>query len=291
MSLFAHSIGFGLVTASLLAVAAVGLTLQFGIANFANIAYCQFMTMGAFLTWEFARLPHISFWLAVLMASIIVGVISLLVGKYLLGRFVKRGAPNLYLLIASFATMTVFAGLMRAVWGTDPHAFSLPTQHPYHIGPLLLTGSELGVLLLTVVLLTALHLMLSRTKLGKSMRAMADNKPLARLCGVPTTRVTDVMWATSGVLGSLGGIALAIDVSTFDVSLGLNFLFVVLAAVVLGGIGRPYGTMLGALIIGMAVEISTNVIAAAYKLDIAFGILILVLLVRPEGLSRVVGRT
>jgi branched-subunit amino acid ABC-type transport system permease component len=154
----------------------------------------------------------------------------------------------------------------------------------------LFTNIELGILLLAGISMTGMHVLLKYTILGKSMRAMADNTVLARLCGVPTSRVTDAVWVISGILASLGGVALALSFGVFDVQTGLNVLFVVLAAIVVGGIGRPYGTMIGALIIGLAIEVSTNVISPAYKLDVAFAVLIVALLVRPQGISRVIGR-
>jgi branched-chain amino acid transport system permease protein len=290
MSALLVSIGLGLVTAGLLSVTSVGLTLQFGITNFANVAYCQYMTIGAFVAWDLEREWNAPIWLAATVASVVAGVISLVVGKCVYGVFLRRGSSRLHLLLASLAMMLGLNGVMAAIWGSEPRQYNSGTERPLHVGPFLLTTSEIGLIVVSAFLMVLLHVILSRTKLGKAMRAMSDNQSLARLCGIPTHRVTSLVWFISGTLGGMGGVALAINEASFSISLGLNFLFVVLAAIVVGGIGRPYGTMLGALLIGVIVEVSTNVVPAAYKYDVAFGVLIVVLLFRPEGLSRVMGR-
>src|SRR5579859_5483136 len=222
MTILLHSVGYGLVTGTLLAVCAVGLTLQFGVTNYPNVSYCQYMTLGALTTWELSH--HVSMWLAALISILIVGLLSVLVGRHILGAYVRRGGSNLYLVLASFALTFVFSGLMTAWWGTSIFQYPLRVEHPHGVGPFLFTNSELGILALTAFLLTSSHVLLSYTQLGKSMRAMADNKSLAQLCGIPTSRVTDAVWLMSGVLGASGGIALALSVGVFDIQLGLNFL-------------------------------------------------------------------
>lgn len=290
MSSFWTSIGFGLVTAGYLSMAAVGLTMQFGVSNYVNLGYGQYMTLGAFFTWDVVHFLGVSLWLAGVIGSVGVGVVSVLIGKYVLNPFVRRGTPGTHMLLVTFSLALALDAVIGAVWGTDSREFGVTVQHPHHIGPLLLTTQELELIALSIALLIGTHLLLTRTRLGKAMRAMSDNKTLAQLSGIPIKHVTDVVLVYSGILAGVGGVFLAIDVSAFDMHLGMNFFFVVLAAVVVGGIGRPYGTMAGALIIGLAIEVSTNVIPAVYKLDVAFAILILILLFRPQGLARVAGK-
>ncbi len=133
--------------------------------------------------------------------------------------------------------------------------------------------------------MVAIHLMLTRTKLGKAMRAISDDKSLAAVTGIHTELVTTIVWVLSGVLAGLAGGVLALNVASFDPNVGVTFLFVIFAAVVFGGIGRPYGAMLGALVIGLAVEVSAVFISSAYKQDVAFLVLVGVLLLRPQGLA------
>lgn len=290
MSSFWTSIGFGLVTAGYLSMAAVGLTMQFGVSNYVNLGYGQYMTLGAFFTWDVVHFLGVSLLFAGVIGSVGVGVVSVLIGKYVLYPFVRRGTPGTHMLLVTFSLALALDAVIGAVWGTDSREFGVTVQHPHHIGPLLLTTQELELIALSIALLIGTHLLLTRTRLGKAMRAMSDNKTLAQLSGIPIKHVTDVVLVYSGILAGVGGVFLAIDVSAFDMHLGMNFFFVVLAAVVVGGIGRPYGTMAGALIIGLAIEVSTNVMPAVYKLDVAFAILILILLFRPQGLARVAGK-
>ncbi len=285
-----HSIGFGLVTASVLAVASVGLTVQFGVNNYVNISYSQYMTLGAFFTWDLMNYGHWNLIVAGVVASLGVGVVSLAIGKGILNQFVRRGAQAAQMLLVTFSLALLFNAIMATAWGANPFELSMSIQTAHHVGPFLFTDAQLDVIGLSALLLVGTHLLLTHTRLGKAMRALSDNKALARLAGIRTSRVTDAVWFLTGFLASVGGITLAVEVASFDLNLGINFFFVVMAAVIVGGIGRPYGTMLGALIIGLAIEVSTNVIPAAYKLDVAFVILILILLFRPQGLSRIVGK-
>ena len=138
--------------------------------------------------------------------------------------------------------------------------------------------------MLTAVLMLALHLLLTRTTLGKAMRATSSNRTLARSCGIATNRISDIAWFISGCLCGAAGVALAITTVSFDFSLGALFLIPMVAAAVLGGIGQPYGAMLGGMIIGISSEVAAAVSNPNYKDVVAFVILIIVLLVRPRGL-------
>lgn len=290
MDLFLSSLGFGLVTASVLAITALGLTLQFGVTNYVNFAYGDFLTLGAYLTWTFNVALGWNFWLALIVASGVVGLVALVISQFVLEPFVRRGGPLLIILIVTFGLSLILSNAILAVWGADYKEYNVSLESPLRLGPLTLTGDQLGIMALSVAVMVAIHLVLTRTKIGKAMRAMSDDKSLAGVSGIPTGRMTALVWVISGVLAGLGGGVLALNVVTFDSSLGITFLFVIFAAVILGGIGKPYGAMLGALVIGLAVEVSAVVLPSQYKLDVAFVILVVILLVRPQGLLRVVGK-
>ncbi len=290
MDLFLSSLGFGLVTASVLAITSLGLTLQFGVTNYVNFAYGDFLTLGAYLTWTFNVALGWNFWLSLVVASGVVGLAALAISQLVLEPFVRRGGPLLIILIVTFGLSLILSNAILAIWGADYKEYSVSLEAPLHFGPITLTGDQLGIMALAVVVMLAVHLVLTRTKIGKAMRAMSDDKNLASVSGIPTGQMTALVWVISGTLAGLGGGVLALNVVTFDSSLGVTFLFVVFAAVILGGIGKPYGAMLGALVIGLAVEMSAVVLPSQYKLDVAFVILVVILLVRPQGLLRVVGK-
>ena len=137
---------------------------------------------------------------------------------------------------------------------------------------------------IAVVLMALVHLMLKTTRLGKSMRAMSDNTTLAMTSGIDTKRITTITWFLSGTLAGLAGTVLGITEGNLTPASGELFLFVIFAAVIVGGVGSIYGAMAGAVLIGLATEVSAAFINPAYKLDVAFVILILTLLFRPSGL-------
>jgi branched-subunit amino acid ABC-type transport system permease component len=137
-----------------------------------------------------------------------------------------------------------------------------------------------------LVLLGSLHVMLKYTTFGKSLRAVSDNPSLARVTGIAYPRVIRITWGMDGLIAGFAGFVLAAYVGSITPSLGFGFLVVVFAAAVLGGLGKPYGTMVGALVIGLAMEISAAYLPAEYKQSIAFLILIATLLVRPRGIFR-----
>lgn len=157
-----------------------------------------------------------------------------------------------------------------------------------NIGPFLFTPNQIVIAIVAFLAMLAIHLLLSRTRLGKAMRAMSDNHDLAQVCGIDNDRVTAFTWFVSGCLAGLAGVVLALDVTSFQPTFGNDFLFVVFAAMILGGVGSPYGAMLGALVIGLATEVSAVFVNSAFKDDIAFAVLILILLLRPQGLIRMV---
>jgi branched-subunit amino acid ABC-type transport system permease component len=291
MHQFWLSVGFGLVTASVIAVAAVGLSLQFGITNYINFAYGDFMALGAYLAWELnAGALHWNIWVAMIGGSLLVGVFAVLVNRAVLAPFARRFERVFYILIVTFALSLIILSLLNSIWGADVRRFNMTTETPLHIGPFLLSVDQLIVIGIGVSLMLALHLLLTTTRLGKSMRAMSDSTTLAMTSGIDTRLITTITWFLAGILAGLAGTVLAITESSITPSFGETFLFVIFAAVIVGGVGSIYGAIFGAVIIGLVTEISANFINAAYKLDTAFLVLILVLLFRPSGLFARVGK-
>lgn len=285
MALFWLSVGFGLVTASVLAIAAVGLSLQFGITNYINFAYGDFMALGAFFTYVLNNeVFHLEIWLAMVVGSLAMGVIAVAFNRFILSPFARRFSKTFYVLIVTFGLSLVLLNVIDSIWGADVRFFAMPITEAYNIGPLRLTEDQLIVMGIAVVLMLAVHAMLKTTRLGKSMRAMSDNTTLAMTSGIDTKRVTTITWFLSGTLAGVAGTVLGISEGNLTPSSGELFLFVIFAAVIVGGVGSIYGAMAGAVLIGLATEVSAAFINPAYKLDIAFVILIVTLLLRPSGL-------
>jgi branched-chain amino acid transport system permease protein/neutral amino acid transport system permease protein len=291
MHQFWLSVGFGFVTASVIAVAAVGLSLQFGITNYINFAYGDFMALGAYLAWELnAGLLHWNIWIAMVGGALLVGVFAVVVNQFVLGPFARRFEKIFYVLIVTFALSLVILSLVTSIWGANVKQFSMPDETPKHIGPFLLSADQLIVIGIGLALMVTIHMLLTRTRLGKQMRAMSDSTTLAMTSGIDTRRVTTITWFLAGCLAGLAGVVLGITSASITPSFGETFLFVIFAAVIVGGVGSVYGAILGAVIIGLVTEVSAVFINPAYKLDTAFVVLILVLLFRPSGLFARVGK-
>jgi branched-subunit amino acid ABC-type transport system permease component len=279
-----QSIGYGLVTASVIAVAAVGLNLQFGVTNFVNFAYGEFLTLGAYVGYFVSTQAHFNIFFGIIAAMIATGLLALLLDQVVFEPFVK-GRPNLVvLLIVTVALSLILQNLYQIVFSTDFRRYDLPSKAQYNFGDLNFTGSQLLIIAIAIVAIGSLQALLMYTKLGKAMRAMSDNADLAQASGINTRLVTRAVWLISGMFAGIGGVVLAINVYNVQPSLGNSYLFLFFAAVIMGGIGRPLGALVSAVILGVIIEVSGAYINAAYKGGLAFLILILVLLIRPSGL-------
>jgi branched-subunit amino acid ABC-type transport system permease component len=284
------AIGFGLVTASVLAIAAVGLTLQVGVTNLVNFAFADFLTLGAYLAWSMNVGLHLNFWLAAALASLSVGVVAVVANILVIRPFLRRRTPLVFLLIVTIGLSLILGNLNLAIWGSGYRSFDVAAQQPVHVGPMQFTNDQFLIIGISIAAMVGLRLLLSRTKLGKAMRSMSDSVELARASGIDTDRVTHVVWMLSGTLAGLAGVVLALNLTTFDTGLGSNILFVIFAAMILGGVGSPTGAILAAVVLGLATEVSAVVVNSAYKNDIAFLALVAVLLIRPQGIVRMAGK-
>jgi len=283
VSQFVASIGFGIVTASILALAAVGFTMQFGVTNVLNLAYGGVMTAGAFIAYLVAQ-AGAGLALTLIAGALFGAIASVALNRLVFSPFIRRGTGVFGMIVVAISlSVMIDNGLLSFI---GPSFFSLPfgQGRSFHLGAMVFTSTEVVIMGLSVVAMLALHALLRYTRIGKAMRATAADPVLARGCGIGTGRVIDLGWLISGALCGLAGVTLVLNLSTFDTTTGTAFLVPIIAAAVLGGVGQPYGAMLGALIVGLASEISTVFIQPEYNVAIAFVILIIVLLVRPTGI-------
>ncbi|HWG65359.1 MAG TPA: branched-chain amino acid ABC transporter permease [Streptosporangiaceae bacterium] len=283
MSTFLSAFGFGLVTASVLAIASVGFTLQFGVTDVLNLAYGAVMIAGAFIAY-LVNQAGISVWIGLVVAVAAGAVLSVLLNSVVYTPFQRRGASPITMVIVSLGMTLIIEFGVQALAGGTSVSYNMSQGPTYAANGLTLSAVQLVVIGLSLVVMAAVHVLLRYTKLGKAMRATAANKSLARNCGIRTGRVINLTWAVTGALCGLAGVVFAMDVGSFDATSTDLFLVLILAAVFLGGPGQAYGAMLGALIIGLATEISAAYISADYKYVFAFVALLLMLGVRPTGL-------
>ena len=283
MNTIVPAIGFGIVTASILAVAGVGFTLQFGVTNILNLAYGDIMTAAAFVAYLVTS-AGLSVWLALVAGAACGSVFSVLLNRFIYIPFVRRGTRLFGMIIVTIAVSLIVQNGLLAIFGANFFSLKMPRPTSVHIAGMAFTTVQLAIIAIAAVAMLLIHLLLRYTKLGKAMRATAADPDLARNCGIATDRVIDLAWAISGALCGLAGVILVMNVTAFTDTTGAQFLIPIVAVAVLGGIGQPYGAMLGALVIGITTEVAAAIFSPEYKAVVAFVILVIVLLARPQGI-------
>jgi branched-chain amino acid transport system permease protein/neutral amino acid transport system permease protein len=283
MSQVVLSLGFGLVTASILALGAVGFTLQFGVTNLFNLAFGEGMTIAAFTAYLSRVSLGWNMWMAMAAGGVAGAVVSLAISRLVFMPFLRRGTSQFAMVMVTVAVSFILKNVLQIFSGATYYSYQLPPESPVHVLGMTFDARQLTIIALAVVALGGLHLLFKYTRIGKAMRATSDDAALARSVGIPTSTVVSVAWLLSGLLAGLAGVALAMNLGTFEDTTGGSYLLLIVAAAVFGSVGEPYGAVIGALVIGIASE-EAAIVSPNLKDVVAFAILVLVLLVRPEGL-------
>jgi branched-chain amino acid transport system permease protein len=290
----------GLVFSSIIVLASIGLSLVYSIADFANFAHGDTMTVGAFgtlVTFGFVGglggtvlgLPY-GFFVALVVGILVAAVVAVVTQRIV---YEPLDIGSIGLLITSIGVAFVYRALIRLGFGADPQEYGVQIQRPIEaLIPygIRMTVHDVAIVGSAALLVTGLHLLLQYTDLGRKMRAMADNPDLARVSGIRTGRIRIWTWLIGAGLAGAGGGFLGLY-NNVGPRMGFNILLVVFAAVILGGIGSVYGAMLGGLLIGMIDQMTPLLgdlgipIGTRYSYAIAFVIMVAVLLVRPNGIA------
>jgi branched-subunit amino acid ABC-type transport system permease component len=283
---FVQTVIYGLVEGSVISVGAVGLTLSYGVTRFINFAYGEFLTYGAYLALFLSGAGlgmSLPLPVAAVVAVGVVGVLGVGVSRVFFEPLSDRGP--LPLLITSIGVAFLLRNLLTAAVGVEAKQLPVPLMRPVEVFGVGLTPLEAVVVVAATVTMLAIHLLLRRTMLGKTMRATSGNRDLAEVAGIDTDGVVRKTWVISAAAGALAGILYAVLFAPFRPTVGFHYLIVVFAATLLGGIGRPYGAMLGAFVVGLSMNLGTAYVSANYTMAYAFLILVVVLLVKPEGIA------
>jgi len=283
VSLYAAAFGFGLVSMSVIAIAAVGFTMQFGITNMINLAYGEVMISSAYVAYYLDR-AGITIWAGMIVGGLFGAVFSFLLNRIVYSPFQRKGTSLLGMVIVSLAVSLMIANLLLPIVSYNSVSYRERYGTTLQFAGMVLSTNQIVIIVLAVFLMLGVHALLRYTRLGKAMRATAANPTLARNCGIPTQRVVDMVWLITGALCGIAGVVAAINSDSFAIASGADFLITALAAAVVGGAGQPYGAMIGAVIIGMGIELSAATWSPEYKSVVAFGILVLVMVLRPQGL-------
>lgn len=275
----------GLIAGSYFALGAVGLTLVYGTLKLVNFAHGDFLTFGAYL----AFVANVSWGLPVVVATLFAIAATALLGvvtERVMWRPMRaKHAGLLQLLLMTLGLAFVIRYGIQLVAGTEPRQLDVDvTTSLGFLGGLRIGRTELVVVLAGFAVLIGVGVMLRSTSLGKQMRALSDNFELAEVTGINTDRVVLATWIFAGGLAGLAGVLYIAAVGTLTPNSGFFLLLSLFAAVILGGIGNAYGALAGGVLLGLAEELSTLVIDARWKVAVGFVILILALVVRPQGL-------
>ena len=308
----------GLLIGTVFALGAIGITLLYAIVKFAHVAHGDFMTLAAYIAFPFAvsvvKIEYVSYadnfsftglfpllgldqvglWiftfglpilLAIPFAMIILSSIAILLEIFVYRKLRNRGSSDVMLAMSSFGIAILLRGLVQTIFGTQLRSFDRISKPFLDLGLGIAVPPDLIFLGLTAIFLCFItHYILQYTKIGKSMRATSDNPDLAMVTGINVNKVIINTWILAACLAACAGILVSIFSAQFMPQMGWKLLIPIFAAVVLGGVGNAYGAFIGALIVGISMEVSTEYINPAYKLAIAFIIMLLVLLVKPRGL-------
>jgi neutral amino acid transport system permease protein len=273
---------FGLISASVLLLSAVGFALIVQVEGFLNIAHGQMLLLGGYLGLWISNMGA-----PIALAAVLAAVLSGLVGALLYGLLFRpiKAKGGLVLLFTSVGAAYVIYGLVSAIAGKRMLGYDLPPVRAMQLfGEPFMTRYELSIVIVALLSALAIHLFMAHTRAGKSIRAVSDNEELARARGIDPTRTSYLVWFVASALGGLAGVFLGL-MGSLHTAMGWQMIILILATTVLGGLGSLYGVMLAAFVLAFGIEVGLLVVEPAYRSGLAFSIIILVLLVRPQGLQ------
>jgi branched-chain amino acid transport system permease protein len=281
----------GIVLGCIYALGAVGLSLIYGVLRFGHFAHGDVMTFGAYVTLSAIGLTGLPPLATLPIAMLVTAAVAVAIDRLFYRPF--RDSPTIVVVIASFGVALMLRSVVEMFWGADDQAYETGIRRPILLfDALLIAPRHIAIIGTAVTLVVLLHLFLTRTRLGKAMRAVSDQPTLARVCGIGLDTVSLWTWVFGAGLAAAAGVFLAID-TQLNPNMGWNLLLPLFAAAILGGIGKPYGAIAGGLVIGLAEELSTYPLLSThplvppdYKTGVAFAIMVAMLLWRPSGLFR-----
>jgi branched-chain amino acid transport system permease protein/neutral amino acid transport system permease protein len=272
---------YGIVAGSIFSLGAIGLSLVYGILRFPHFAHGDLITFGAYFTLIPVSIlgapPELSFFFGVAATMLLAVAID-----QVLYRRLRKVAPVI-LLIASVGVALILRSAVQLIWGPGNQFYSQGISMPWRIADVNIKPDHLVIVGGAILLVVLLHLFLQKTKTGKAMRAMSDNADLAQVTGIEVNKVIIWTWIIGGGMAAAAGVFLGIDTRLHPV-MGWRILLPVFAAAILGGIGKPYGAIVGGLVIGLAQEYSTVFLSPPYKPAVAFALMVVMLIFKPTGL-------
>jgi branched-chain amino acid transport system permease protein/neutral amino acid transport system permease protein len=279
MDFLLQSIFNGILAGCIYALFAMGLTLIYGVLNFVNFAHGELIMWGAYFLYLFMEKP---FGLPIPLALPPALFLTILLGMGTDRLVFKplRTANRLTLLIAALGLSFFLRNGAQFFWGAEIRTYGFEIKRGMRFFGVSITLNQIAIILTSILCVLVLYLLFHRTRVGKSMRAVSDNLELARVVGIDAKRTIRIAWIVAALLAGVGGILLALD-TNLQPGMGLINLVKAFAATLLGGVGNLWGAFWGGILIGLAENLGVLVISPGYKDAIAFGIMVLMLLIRP----------
>ena len=276
----------GLFLGSIYALFAIGFTLVFGILDRLNLAHPAVFAAAAFVGIELVAVGGLSIWVALPLVAVFGAVLGLVIERVAFRPLKGRPDAHFAGLIGSIGLGGMFIALLLWRYGPDTRRFpagSFPEDR-FEVAGAQVTLAQVVILAVSLALMVGLTYMVTRTRLGRGMRAVAENPTAARVLGVDVDRITAVTFAISSALGAVAGVLFAINVNTAQLGMGTAIELKGLAVIIVGGMGSLPGALIGGLVLGLAEVFAVQYIGSSWRDVIAFGLLFLILLVRPQGL-------
>ncbi len=282
MGIFWISIGMGIAVAAILALSAVAFTLEYAVSRVVNLAHGEALTIGAYAAYVAEINFHLNLYVCALVATIFGTLTGMAMNLLLIERF--RSQKALSTLIATLGASLILQNLLLIGFGGASVSYAFDQGNLLHVGPFLWTVLTIKIIVSAVVVAGLIYVFLQRTKIGKALRAVSQNRELAQVSGIPARRVVMQTWAVAGAISGFAGFLYGETVGTINPTLGNGFLLLSITAAVGGGLGRPYATLGGAVVLGLVIAVAGTYMSSAYQLVIAFGFLVLMLLIKPNGI-------
>jgi branched-chain amino acid transport system permease protein len=276
----------GLFIGSIYALFAIGFTLVFGILDRLNLAHPAVFAVAAFVGIELVAVGGLSVWVALPIVLVVGAVLGVIIERVAFRPLKNRPDAHFAGLISSIALAGVFIALLQWRYGPDTRRFpagSFPDQ-PVELLGATVTMLQVAILLISILLMVGLSWLVARSRLGRAMRAVAENPTAARVLGVNVDRVTSVTFAISSALGAVAGVLFALNVNSAQLGMGSAIELKGLAVIIVGGMGSLPGALVGGLLLGLAEVFAVQYIGSSWRDLIAFGLLFVILLLRPQGL-------
>jgi len=274
----------GLIAGAIYALVAAGFSLIYSICKFVHFAHGATIAVSAYILYSLFSLLGLNFWLSIILTIIFTSLFGLLMNFAVYKRLRKRKASNVILLIARFTLLILFESLILLFFGADVKTIGfIKIAKGIEFLGAIITPLQIFIVISSSVLFALLFFLMKKTKIGKAMRAVADNKDVAEIVGISSEKI--YMWAfiIGSAIAGVGGILIGLE-QNLEPMMGTNLMIKGFTAAIIGGIGNIPGAILGSFLLGFAENFGIWFLPSGYKDAIAFGILFIFLIFRPQGI-------